>query len=196
LLTPPLLSRGRALTDDFHQHQHSAAEHRTRSVCLGIPLATCTLPVGVCYLLTYLLALVVLKVRHTGRGAGRRYHSTPRRPARSRSPSRDVGRSARRGELRTRPRDHADYALRNRIVLDYRIVGFRGVKVTSGCSLPSTYGVRSLRRHVPLSSSRENHHRQKAQEQGQKGDDAPKRPVTALGVFDHGAHLLLQRLHV
>ena len=50
---PPLLSRGRALTDDFHQHQHSAAEHRTRSVCLGIPLATCTLPVGVCYLLTY-----------------------------------------------------------------------------------------------------------------------------------------------
>ena len=57
LLTPPLLSRGRALTDDFHQHQHSAAEHRTRSVCLGIPLATCTLPVGVCYrtyLLTYL----------------------------------------------------------------------------------------------------------------------------------------------
>ena len=141
-------------------------------------------------------ALVVLKVRHTGRGAGRRYHSTPRRPARSRSPSRDVGRSARRGELRTRPRDHARYALRNRIVLDYRIVGFRGVKVTSGCSLPSTYGVRSLRRHVPLSSSRENHHRQKAQEQGQKGDDAPKRPVTALGVFDHGAHLLLQRLHV
>jgi hypothetical protein len=32
------------------------AEHRTRPVCLGTPLATCTLPVGANYLLTYLLS--------------------------------------------------------------------------------------------------------------------------------------------
>ncbi len=31
-------------------------------VCLGIPLATCTLPVGVCYLLTYLHVLAKLEV--------------------------------------------------------------------------------------------------------------------------------------
>ena len=31
------------------------AQHRTRFVCLGAPLATCTLPVGMFYLLTYLL---------------------------------------------------------------------------------------------------------------------------------------------
>jgi hypothetical protein len=32
------------------------AEHRTRPVCLGTPLATCTLPVGANYLLTYSLS--------------------------------------------------------------------------------------------------------------------------------------------
>ena len=35
-----LLSRGRALTDDFRQFKLSTALHRTRFVCLGIPLAT------------------------------------------------------------------------------------------------------------------------------------------------------------
>jgi hypothetical protein len=32
-----------------------SAEHRTRPVCLGTPLATCTLPVGANFLLTYLV---------------------------------------------------------------------------------------------------------------------------------------------
>ena len=41
------------LTDDFHQPQHS--DPPPRLVCLGTPLATCALPTGVFYLLTYLL---------------------------------------------------------------------------------------------------------------------------------------------
>ena len=32
-----------------------STRYRTRFVCLGTPLATCTLPLGVLYLLTYLL---------------------------------------------------------------------------------------------------------------------------------------------
>ena len=40
------------LTDDFHQPQHS--DPPPRLVCLGTPLATCALPTGVFYLLTYL----------------------------------------------------------------------------------------------------------------------------------------------
>ena len=39
------------LTDDFHQPQHS--DPPPRLVCLGTPLATCALPTGVFYLLTY-----------------------------------------------------------------------------------------------------------------------------------------------
>jgi hypothetical protein len=53
-----LLSRGRVLSDDFRLLQLPTAEHRARPVCLGAPLATCTLPVGMfTYLLTYLRLL-------------------------------------------------------------------------------------------------------------------------------------------
>ena len=42
------------LIDDFH-HIGPDRPLPPRSECLGFPLATCALPKGVCYLLTYLL---------------------------------------------------------------------------------------------------------------------------------------------
>ena len=56
-----LLSRGRALTDDFRSLQLPTAEHRTRFVCLGA--ATCTLPVGMS--LPYLRVTLVVTYRVT-----------------------------------------------------------------------------------------------------------------------------------
>jgi len=74
-----LLSRGRALTDDFRSPQLPTAEHRTRFVFLGA--ATCTLPVGTCPVpgsyvsgrlrLTY-LACTSLSARTWARPAARR----------------------------------------------------------------------------------------------------------------------------
>ena len=53
----PLLTfcPARVLIDDFHHIRHLTAPPPPRFVCLGAPLATCALPKGVCYLLTYLL---------------------------------------------------------------------------------------------------------------------------------------------
>jgi hypothetical protein len=45
----------RVLIDDFHHIRHLTALPPPRFVCLGAPLATCALPKGVTYLLTYLL---------------------------------------------------------------------------------------------------------------------------------------------
>ena len=53
----PLLAlrTARVLIDDFHRVRHLTLPPPTpRSVCLGVPLATCALPKGVRYLLTYL----------------------------------------------------------------------------------------------------------------------------------------------
>jgi len=76
-----LLSRGRALTDDFRSLQLPTAEHRTRFVCLGA--ATCTLPVGTCpvpyrtgssnrWSLRSLLTVTLLRFPHARAGPARR----------------------------------------------------------------------------------------------------------------------------
>ena len=51
----PASCPARVLIDDFHHIRHLTAPPPPRFVCLGAPLATCALPKGVCYLLTYLL---------------------------------------------------------------------------------------------------------------------------------------------
>ena len=51
----PVSCPARVLIDDFHHIRHLTAPPPPRFVCLGAPLATCALPKGVCYLLTYLL---------------------------------------------------------------------------------------------------------------------------------------------
>ena len=51
----PAYCPARVLIDDFHHIRHLTAPPPPRFVCLGAPLATCALPKGVCYLLTYLL---------------------------------------------------------------------------------------------------------------------------------------------
>ena len=49
----PASCPARVLIDDFHHIRHLTAPPPPRFVCLGAPLATCALPKGVCYLLTY-----------------------------------------------------------------------------------------------------------------------------------------------
>ena len=51
----PVSCPARVLIDDFHHIRHLTAPPPPRFVCLGAPLATCALPKGVCYLLTYLI---------------------------------------------------------------------------------------------------------------------------------------------
>ena len=50
----PVSCPARVLIDDFHHIRHLTAPPPPRFVCLGAPLATCALPKGDCYLLTYL----------------------------------------------------------------------------------------------------------------------------------------------